>query len=114
MRRVSRNNTEFTEIFSDFIGKIRNFTCQKVGRYLIDINRRFEDFDYIYADMVVCRKGSKHNTWLHIRIDYRYRNKRFRVIVPNKFQDEIPQKYIDIAEKAIEDKTGWRRIGPDE
>lgn len=111
MRRVSHNNTEFTEIFNEFATIIRDkFKPTKLGRYWIDLNYKSQDMNYLYVDLHVAPKGI-----LPIRIDYRYRNKRFRVywdypFNPYNFTEEVRKKYINIALKVIEDHTGWTRI----
>ena len=87
----------------------------KVRRHWVDIEYKDQDFDYIYADLFVDAKYV-----CHIGIDHRYRNNRFRIVQrysqynPCNFTDEAKKKYIELALKAVEDKTGWRRIGPEE
>lgn len=117
MRRFFPNSPQTYEISNEFVGKIRNFGMLKVRRHWVCIEYKDQDLNYIYATLEIDGKYV-----CHISIDHRYRNKRFKIVLPYgldqfynpyNFTLEAKKKYIDLALKAIEDKTGWRRIGPD-
>ena len=122
MRRVSHNNTDMKlyDTFNEFTGKIRRFGMLKVRTHRVWIEYKDQDLNYIYATLEIDGKYV-----CHIRIDHRYRNKRFKIDVIrraeqfesaalNKTRAKLFKSYINLAMKAIEKKTGWRRIGPDE
>lgn len=108
------------EIFNEFVGKIRRFGMLKIRTHWVWIEYIDQDLNYIYARLEIDGKRV-----CNIRIDHRYRGKRFLIVVEgraeefrlealNKTRAKLFKRYINLAMKAIEEKTGWRRIGPDE